>query len=57
VTAQIARSMVLTLIGRGAEAAEPARAALAFANAKGLVNVARRAAALVERAGDAPDRR
>jgi class 3 adenylate cyclase/DNA-binding transcriptional ArsR family regulator len=51
VTAQIARSMVLTLIGRGTEASAPARAALAFANAKGLVNVARRAAALIDPGG------
>lgn len=43
----MARSMVLSLIGRGAEAAEPARIARDFATAKGMVNVARRAAALI----------
>jgi class 3 adenylate cyclase/DNA-binding transcriptional ArsR family regulator len=48
-TAQMARSMVLSLIGRQSEAAEPARLAHAFAVAKGMVNVARRAAAMIPR--------
>jgi hypothetical protein len=45
----MARSMVLSLIGRQSEAAAPARLAHAFAVAKGMVNVARRAAAMIPR--------
>jgi class 3 adenylate cyclase len=48
-TAQMARSMVLSLTGREAEAAEPARRAHAFAVAKGMVNVAQRAASMLPR--------